>query len=212
MDRHEVLETIERGRIIAILRGDFRGALQGIVSVLAEAGITAVEVTLNSPAALESIGIIAARFGSRMAVGAGTVLSPGDVQSAADAGARFVVSPNRDLRVIATTRDQGLVSIPGCLTPSEIVEAMDAGADVIKLFPASTFGPSYVKAVRGPLSEVRIVPTGGVTPENARAYFDHGAWAIGVGTELLGPRVLEVSGLDELRQRARAFTAINARG
>ena len=128
-----VLERIGQGRVVAILRGSFGGREIEIVEVLAEAGIGAVEVTLNSPGALATIKALAAQFGARLAVGAGTVLTPEEVTRVADNGGQFIVSPNRDLAVISQTKQLGLISLPGCFTPSEIVEALQAGADAIKL-------------------------------------------------------------------------------
>ena len=207
MNGQSVSERIEAGRMVAILRGDFGGREEEIVTVLIEAGITAVEVTLNSPGALDSINRLASRFGSHIAVGAGTVLRANEVEAAADAGARFIVSPNRNAKVIATTKRLGLVSLPGCFTPSEVVEALDAGADAIKIFPAQSLGVGFIKAIRGPLPNARLVPTGGVTPEAARGYIVAGAWAVGVGSELLGPDVRSADKLEALRQRALAFVA-----
>ena len=157
-------EQIATGRLIAILRGGFGGREIEMAAVLFDAGLTAIEVTLNSPDALATIERLAARFGAQHAIGAGTVLSAAEVAQAAAVGAQFVVSPNRQAAVIAATKQHGLVSLPGCYTPSEIVEALDAGADAVKLFPANTLGPAYVKAVRAPLHQARLVPTGGVTP------------------------------------------------
>ena len=200
MNRDQVLELIGTRRIIAILRGDFGGREEEIVHVLAEAGITAVEVTLNSPNALGSIGRLATRFGSRLAVGAGTVLRLSEVEKAADAGARFIVSPNCSQKVIAVTKQFGMVSLPGCFTPSEIVDALDAGADAVKLFPAQCLGVEFVRAMQGPLRGVRMVPTGGVTPEAARDDLAAGAWAVGVGSELI-----KSGDLEALRLRAREY-------
>ncbi|MCI0524603.1 MAG: bifunctional 4-hydroxy-2-oxoglutarate aldolase/2-dehydro-3-deoxy-phosphogluconate aldolase [Acidobacteria bacterium] len=206
MTSDQVLELIEAGRIVAILRGDFGGREAEIVNVLVEAGVTAVEVTLNSPNAFNSINRLSASFGSRIAVGAGTVLRVDEVERAAGVGARFIVSPNRNVSVIETTKRLGLVSLPGCFTPSEIVEALDAGADAAKLFPARSLGIDFVKAVRGPLPYARLVPTGGVTPEAARDYLAAGAWALGVGSELVGKDVMSDDGFNLLRRRALAFT------
>jgi Entner-Doudoroff aldolase len=205
MTSEQVIEQIEAGRIVAILRGDFAGREEDVVDALVESGITAVEVTLNSPGAFESINRLAARFGSRIAVGAGTVMRPEEVERAAGAGARFIVSPNHNAKVIEVTKRLGLVSLPGCFTPSEIVEALGAGADAVKLFPAQCLGPEFIKAMRGPLSNVRMVPTGGVTPEAARGYIAAGAWAIGVGSELIGKDVMNDEGLESLRRRALDF-------
>ncbi|MGH9767781.1 MAG: bifunctional 4-hydroxy-2-oxoglutarate aldolase/2-dehydro-3-deoxy-phosphogluconate aldolase [Blastocatellia bacterium] len=205
MRSEQVIEQIEVGRVIAILRGDFGGREEEIVSALVEAGITAVEVTLNSPGAFDSIKRLSASFGSRIAIGAGTVLRPDEVERAADVGARFIVSPNRNASVIEATKKLDLVSLPGCFTPSEIVEALDAGADAAKLFPAQCLGPDFIRAMRGPLPNVRMVPTGGVTPEAARSYIAAGAWALGVGSELIGKDILSDRGFESLRRRASDF-------
>ncbi|MGE0885510.1 MAG: bifunctional 4-hydroxy-2-oxoglutarate aldolase/2-dehydro-3-deoxy-phosphogluconate aldolase [Blastocatellales bacterium] len=202
---NKAIEQIEAGKIVAILRGDYGAMIEEIAAALSEAGITAVEVTMNSPDALASINRLATKFASRMAVGAGTVLRPAEVEQAAKAGAQFIVSPNRNVSVIETTKREGLVSLPGCFTPSEIVEALDAGADAIKIFPANTLGPAYVKAVMAPLGKIRIVPTGGVTPESATDYLNAGAWALGVGSELVSADVKTPGGLERLRERATAF-------
>ena len=199
------LQRIGESRIIAIIRGDFGSRESEIVGVLCAAGITAVEVTMNSPGAPATIRRLVAEFGAGVAVGAGTILREEEVVLVADAGAEFVVSPNRDVRVIERTKRHGLASLPGCFTPSEIVEAFDAGADAVKLFPASALGAGFVRAVRAPLSDVRLVPTGGVTPETAGEYLAAGAWAIGVGSELVSKDVLAPGGLERLRGRAERF-------
>jgi 2-dehydro-3-deoxyphosphogluconate aldolase / (4S)-4-hydroxy-2-oxoglutarate aldolase len=205
MERSRVIDTISRGRIVAILRGDFAGCEVEIASTLFDAGLTAVEVTLNSRGALDAIRKIADRLGTKMAVGAGTVLHAQDVEQVAMSGGSFIVSPNRDLRVIEATRRHDLVSIPGCFTPSEVLEALDAGADAAKLFPASVLGPGFVRAMRSPLPDVRLIPTGGVTSSNAAEYIAAGAWAIGVGSELVGRDVLGTDGLELLSARAKSF-------
>ncbi|HZF40576.1 MAG TPA: bifunctional 4-hydroxy-2-oxoglutarate aldolase/2-dehydro-3-deoxy-phosphogluconate aldolase [Blastocatellia bacterium] len=211
MTSEQVIERIEVGRIVAILRGDFGGREEEVVDALVECGITAVETTLNSPGAFDSINRLAARFGSRIAVGAGTVLRPEEVERAAGAGAGFIVSPNLSARVIEITKRLGLVSLPGCFTPSEILEALGAGADAVKLFPAQCLGPDFIKAMRGPLPNVRMIPTGGVTPEAVRGYIDAGAWALGVGSELIGKDFVNDGGFESLRRRASDF-AEAARG
>ena len=203
----QTINTIANGRIIAILRGDFGGREIEMTAALAAAGVTAVEVTLNSPAALTTIKRLAAQFGPRMTVGAGTVLTVEEVAQAAAAGAQFIVSPNRDARVIEATKRHGLVSLPGCFTPSEIVAAINAGADAVKLFPANCLGVGFVKALRGPLPLIRTVPTGGVTPDAARQYFAAGAWAVGVGSELIGKDATTTDYPARLHERAAAFVA-----
>lgn len=205
MNQQQTLSKIEAGRVIAILRGDFGGREHDMVAAMIEGGLTAVEVTLNSPDALIKIAQLAALFSSRCAVGAGTVLSQNEVNQVADAGGTFIVSPNCDPRVIAATKHRRLISFPGAFTPTEIVTALEAGADAVKVFPATTLGPGYIKAVRAPLSHARLVPTGGVSPEMARAYCQAGAWAVGVGSELLGQEILADETFVTLRNRTMAF-------
>jgi Entner-Doudoroff aldolase len=201
------LERISAGRIIAILRGNFKGLELEITAVLVQAGITAIEVTLNSENVFATIERLTARFGDKVTIGAGTVFRVDEMQRASAAGVQFIVSPNRDVAVIEATKRGGLVSIPGCFTPSEIREALGAGADAVKLFPASSVGPSFVRAMRGPFGEIRMVPTGGVTPETAHEFMASGAWAVGVGSELVGPDVLEVGGLERLLEKAISFVS-----
>jgi Entner-Doudoroff aldolase len=199
------LARIADGRIIAILRGDFRGLDLEIASVLYESGITAIEVTLNSPDAFGAIEQLTKGIGDKLSIGVGTVMSLDQVDRAAASGVHFIVSPNCNLRVIAATKRHDMISIPGCFTPSEICDALEAGADAVKLFPAISLGADFVRAVRSPLGEVRMIPTGGINPEMAHEYLAAGAWAIGVGSELVSNDVLAVGGLVRLRSRAAAF-------
>ena len=201
------LERIHAGRIIAILRGDFQGLELEIAAVLVQAKITAIEVTLNSANAFATIERLATGVGDKVAIGAGTVLRVDEMQRASAAGARFIISPNRDVTVIEATKREGIFSIPGCYTPSEICEALKAGADAIKLFPCAGLGPAFVRAMRGPFGSIRMVPTGGVTPQTATEYMAAGAWAVGVGSELVGLDVLAIGGLDRLQTKAAAFVS-----
>lgn len=211
MKPQETFQKIAQGRVIAILRGDFGGRESDMVAAMIAGGLTAVEVTLNSPDALKKISRLAATFGSQCAVGAGTVLIPHEVSQVHDAGGTFIVSPNTDVRVITETKFRGLISFPGAFTPTEVVAAVDAGADAVKLFPANTLGPNYVKALRAPLSDIKIVPTGGVTPELAYEYRQVGAWAVGIGSELIGKEFLADESLQTLQARTAAFiTAMNS--
>ena len=201
----EVLGRIGAGRIISILRGDYRALDLEIASVLYESGITAIEVTLNSPDAFVAIERLIVGIGDKLSIGAGTVMSEDQVVRAAGSGARFIISPNRNLKVIAASKRSGMISIPGCFTPSEICEALDAGADAVKIFPATSLGSSFVRAVRSPLGEVRMIPTGGVTADMAREFLNAGAWALGVGSELVSSDVLAPGGLVRLRAKADGF-------
>ncbi len=205
MNRIQTIAQIESGRVIAILRGDFAGGEHDMVAAMIEGGITAVEVTLNSPNALAKIARLVRSFGSQCAVGAGTVLTAAEVDQVANAGGEFIVSPNCDPRVIQATKDRGMISFPGAFTPTEILTSIDSGADGVKVFPATTLGPGFIKAVRAPLPSLRLIPTGGVTPEMARQYVQAGAWAIGVGSELLGKEILADASFETLRIRTADY-------
>ena len=201
----EVLGRIGAVKIISILRGDYRALDLEIASVLFESGITAIEVTLNSPDAFVAIERLVVGIGDKVSIGAGTVMSEDQVFRAAGSGARFIISPNRNLKVIEASKRSGMISIPGCFTLSEICEALGAGADAVKLFPATALGSGFVRAIRGPLGEARMIPTGGVTADMAREYLNAGAWALGVGSELVSSDLLTPGGLVRLRANAEAF-------
>ena len=202
--REATLQRITSARLIAILRGDFGNLVDTIADHLVLAGVTVLEVTMNSPGALEHIERLARRLTGRAAVGVGTVRNSTEVRRAADAGATFVVSAECIIDVIEATRDRGLVSLPGCFTPTEVAVAFDAGADAVKLFPAVSLGVGFLRALRGPRPDLRAVPTGGITLENAAEWLDAGAWALGVGGELIG-RDADRAGI---RERAEAFVRV----
>lgn len=210
MVRNAALAAIGRGRVIAILRGDFRQTARGVAEVLVEAGLRAIEVSLTSPGAIEVIARLAADMPSDGAIGAGTVRTPDECRRAADVGARFVISPHTHPTLIVQARGLGLAVIPGALTPTEIIIALDSGADAIKLFPADWMGPAGFAALLGPFPSVRFVPTGGVDAARASEYLARGAWAVGVGSPLAGSDVLAAGGLERLAQRARQFAHVAA--
>jgi len=202
MNRETSLALLQQYRLIAILRGDFQNEALSIAHELFEAGIRLLEFSTVSPAWAENIRVIAQSFGDRLAVGAGTVLYVDHVRQATDAGAAFVVSPNTNPAVITATHNFDMASFPGALTPTEILSAIDAGADAVKLFPAAAFGPSYVRALRGPFPSLRLIPTGGVHAGNLREYFQNGAWAVAIGSELVRGDESSSSTWPELRSRA----------
>lgn len=174
--------------LIAILRGVTPADAPAVALALAHSGVALIETPLNSPEPLESIRRMVAALGDRAKIGAGTVLSVADVEAVAAAGARFVVSPNTDPAVIARTKALGLVSWPGAFTASECFAALAAGADGIKLFPASTMGPEGVKALRAVLpAGVAVFVVGGAEPQNFAAYLRAGATGFGLGSALYRP-------------------------
>lgn len=185
--RPAVPEQIRAGGVIAIGRGLPAERLIRIGDGLVAGGVGAFEVTLNSPDALAGIETLARRFGpAELLIGAGTVLTIDGALRALDAGARFIVMPTMDPAIIETLAARGVPAFPGALTPTEILSAWRAGAAAVKLFPASAVGPAFVRELRGPLPEIPIVPTGGVTVETAPAFIAAGAIAVGMGSWLSG--------------------------
>lgn len=186
-------------RIVAILRGVTPDTVADVADCLVQCGIRTIEVPLNSPRALESIGVLHARFAGQATIGAGTVLSVEQVEAVAQAGGTLVLSPNINVAVIRRTRELGLISIPGVATPTEAFAALDAGATALKLFPADVLGVASLKAWRSVLPpDVSIYAVGGIEANNAAAFLAAGAVGVGVGGWLYQPG----RGLAELRDRA----------
>jgi 2-dehydro-3-deoxyphosphogluconate aldolase/(4S)-4-hydroxy-2-oxoglutarate aldolase len=176
-----LFSAIVRFPAIGILRGCTPGHIEAVALAAANAGFAAIEVTLDSPGALESLGFLVTRFPD-LTVGAGTVRTPLEVEQVVEAGATFVISPFVDEQVISEASTRRVTIVPGAATPTEVWRAMAAGADAVKIFPAVLLGgPDYLRAIRAPLGGSRLVPTGGVTKANARGFLDAGAFALGVG-------------------------------
>jgi len=187
MERPAIPAPILEGRVIAIGRGLPPDRLVPIAEGLAGGGVRAFEITLDSPNALVAIERLTAHFDpDELIVGAGTVMTVDAARAAIDAGARFIVMPHTDVALIETALDLGIPAFPGAFTPTEVLLAWRAGAAAVKLFPASAVGPSFVRELRGPLPEVPLIPTGGVTVETAPAFIAAGAVAIGIGSWLTG--------------------------
>ena len=189
------------GGVVAILRGRRAEHLDTVLDVLVDAGIRSLEVTLNTPGALEAIRRARTRFGEDVSVGAGTVRTVADVEDAVAAGAQFLVSPHTDPALGARARELSAAYLPGALTPTEIVTAWNSGAAAVKLFPARLGGPRYLRDLREPLPDIPIVPTGGVSAENVGEWFAAGAVAVGVGGTLIGD-ALDGGDLTALTARA----------
>lgn len=199
----EVVDRLRRHRAVAILRTSDAARVRPALDAARRGGFRSLEITLNTPGALDAIAHLAED--PELLVGAGTVLEPDDARRAVDRGARFLVSPVVDVEVIRTASELGVVMIPGAFTPSEMLAAHRAGAPLQKLFPAPPDGPSYLRACLGPLPFLRIVPTSGVTLENARAYLEAGAFALGFVRSLFEPELLDRGQFDRIEQRARAI-------
>ncbi|MHC8521983.1 bifunctional 4-hydroxy-2-oxoglutarate aldolase/2-dehydro-3-deoxy-phosphogluconate aldolase [Rossellomorea sp. H39__3] len=178
----KTLNKILEGKGIAIIRGYHTEDAVKIARALKKGGVTLLEVTLNSPDALQTIRELCNEPG--ITVGAGTVLDGAAAQGAIEAGAKFILSPTLKVETIRTAKRYGVVSIPGAYTPSEILTAFEEGADIVKVFPATALGPSFIKDMQGPLPQVRLLPTGGVTVENAATFLEAGAVGVGLGVHL----------------------------
>ena len=195
---------IGKSRVIAILRGDYVGWFGRIAEALAETGVNVMEVTLNSAQAEQGIREMRDALGGAFLIGAGTVLRAAEAKRAIDAGAQFIVAPNTNHGVLAHCAQVDICSVPGAYTPTEIMDAVDAGATLVKLFPAEL---GYFKAIRAPLNQVPFITTGGVTLDNAAEYLRAGAFGVGMGSALIGDYVKHDGGLDEMKRRARALMA-----
>lgn len=198
--RNAVLEAFAIHRCSAILRTADAAAVRPALDAAIAGGFRIVEVTMNTPGCLDHVRDLAAD--KHLVVGAGTVLTLEDAKDAMAAGARFLVSPVTDPQVISFCRQHDLVSVPGTLTPTEMMEAHRAGADMVKLFPGPSNGPEFVKAVRGPLPFLRIFPTSGVTEDNAGEWLAAGAFGVGFVATLFSPEDLAAGRFDVIRARA----------
>lgn len=202
----EAMEVIAASRVIAVLRARDAGRFGAIAEALAAGGVRCIEFTLSSAGAVAALRRFADRLPAGVCLGAGTVLDAGMADAAVEAGARYLLSPAVSVDVVERGRALGVPVIPGAFTPSEVLAAWRAGASAVKLFPASLGGPELVAAIRAPLPEIPLVPTGGVSVEAAPAYLRAGALAVGLGSPLIGDAG-EGGDLDALRDRAAALTA-----
>lgn len=208
---NNVLEKIRQSKVVAIVRGVSSGDIIPTVQALLDGGICCVEVTFNQKDAaasedtLKSIRMIKEHFGDQVAVGAGTVMSVKNVIDAAQAGAAYMISPNTNIEVIRKTKELGLVSIPGAMTPSEAVAAYEAGADIVKLFPAGELGTGYIKALTSPLNHIPFTAVGGVNEKNAADFIAAGAIGVGVGGNLVNKKLIAEGRFDEITRLASEY-------
>jgi 2-dehydro-3-deoxyphosphogluconate aldolase / (4S)-4-hydroxy-2-oxoglutarate aldolase len=203
--RHEVVRRLEEAGVVAVIRLADGGALRAVCDALAAGGVRALEVTMTVPRAAELIEELAASLPPDFLVGAGTVLDADTARRVVDAGARFVVSPVFRHAVLQAAHQRDAAALPGCFTPTEILEAWEAGADIVKVFPATALGPGFFTDLRGPLPQVRLMPTGGVTKDNAGDWIRAGAAAIGVGTALVDRQAVADGRFDVITANARHF-------
>ncbi|GLC23744.1 bifunctional 4-hydroxy-2-oxoglutarate aldolase/2-dehydro-3-deoxy-phosphogluconate aldolase [Roseisolibacter agri] len=200
--RRIVDDLVARGAVAVVRLPDAERAL-AVVDALAAGGVTAIELTLTTPGALELIATLRKAGGDALLVGAGSVLDADTARRAVEAGATYVVSPVFRAEVVAESHRQGVPAMPGAYTPTEILTAHEAGADVVKVFPADTLGPAYLKGVMAPMPFLRLMPTGGVTPANVGDWLRAGAVAAGLGSALVDAKLVAANDMAAITARAR---------
>ncbi|WP_281974528.1 bifunctional 4-hydroxy-2-oxoglutarate aldolase/2-dehydro-3-deoxy-phosphogluconate aldolase [Halobacillus litoralis] len=206
MKKIDILQKLESSGIVAVIRRPNREEVLPLAKALVEGGVTTLEVTVDTPDVYGIIQELKQELGEHALVGAGTVLDAETAKAAIDAGAQFIFSPNYNKPLIEMANRYGVVSIPGVMTPSEMVDAYQAGADVVKVFPARAMGPSYIKDVQGPLGHIPMIPTGGINKDNAGEYIENGAIAVGAGGSLIDKNLLADKDYQGLTELARQFT------
>ena len=208
--RPPIPDQLQQTRLVAIMRRTDSSAAVATAEALLRGGVTTLEVTCDSPGAMEMIRAISRALGNRALVGAGTVLDAETAAAAVEAGARFLVSPHIDADLVRAFAERGVPWIPGAFTATEVLTAWRAGAVVVKLFPAGPVGPGYIKDMLGPLREIPLLPTGGVTLDNAAAFLSAGAWGLGMGSALVENNLVAAGRFDDIESRARQLTEIVA--
>lgn len=198
----QIVSQIESTGVVAIIRASDSAELVDVVNALRDGGLTCIEVTMTTPDALEVIKAARAKTADDTAIGVGTVLDAETARAAILAGAQFVVAPTTDLPTIEICRRYSVPVIPGALTPTEILRAWQVGADFVKVFPTGSLGPQYIKDIRGPLPQIRMVPTGGITLNNAGDFIRSGASALGIGSALVRGEWVKKRDFAAIRQEA----------
>lgn len=208
MHSDSVTSRIEETGIVGIVRGASADVVIEVVDALRRGGVDVVEITADTDGVTDLLADVAGSFGDEVTLGAGTVLDAPTARAVLMNGASFVVTPTVNPAVIETANRYGASSFPGAYTPTEAIEAYEAGADAVKVFPASTGGPDHVRAIRGPLPQVPLVPTGGVSTDDAAAYFEAGATALGVGSSLVDLEAAERGDYGTITANAETFRRI----
>ena len=202
------LKDIQENPIIAVIRGSNKENIVPIVTALLKGGIRSIELTAETKGISSIIEKVSNEFGDEVLVGAGTVLDPETAKAVISSGAEFVVSPTVNTETIKVTKRYGKLSVPGALSPTEILTAYEQGADLVKVFPASMFGPSYIKNIHGPLPQIPLMVTGGISVDNMKDFLDSGSVAVGVGSSLVDPASLHSSeDYQQLTKKAKLFTS-----
>lgn len=208
MSKHHDLQRVLDSGLVAVVRSPDSQQLVEVCRALADGGISVVEITMTVPDALDVVRQVRKALGDRVLLGAGTILDAETARAALLAGAEYLVAPTLNLDVIRVCQRYSKLVMPGCFTPTEILTAWEAGADVVKVFPADVLGPAFFKAVRAPLPQVRLMPTGGVDLTTAAEFLKAGACCLGVGSQLVEPRAVATGNFDRIRELARQYVQI----
>jgi len=205
----EVKQQIEALGLLPVLRADSVQQALALVDALYAGGVNVIEVTMTVPGAIDVLKQLKANYGSKLLLGSGTVTTAAQAQATIEAGAEFVLSPSLHLDVIAKTKELGKISIPGALTPTEVITAWNAGADYVKVFPCSSVGGApYLKNLRAPFPFLSLIPTGGVNQKTAADFLKAGAKALGVGTDLVNPQAIVDGTPETITENAKAYLEI----
>ena len=212
MTAQEILAFITEIGIVPVVRTTSADAAIRSIEAIYRGGVRAAEITMTVPGAIRALEKMADQFGDKLMLGAGTVLDPETARSCMLAGAQFFVTPTLRISTIEMAKRYSKVVCPGALTPTEVLTAWEAGADVVKVFPANAVGgPKYIKALKGPLPHIEMIPTGGVNLETAGEFLKAGACAVAVGSELVDAKLIKENRYDEMEERARQYLQVIAR-
>jgi 2-dehydro-3-deoxyphosphogluconate aldolase/(4S)-4-hydroxy-2-oxoglutarate aldolase len=205
MDKKITLNQIKEAGVVAVIRGPSPELTVKMVEALVNGGVVGIEITYSTPNAAEVVRQLHAHFGEKIILGMGTLTEPSQAQEAVSAGARFLVSPVCDPVLGKAMTDTGLAVMIGALTPTEVFQAFRIGSDVVKIFPGSAVGPSYIKALKGPFPNIPTMPTGGVSISNVGEWFAAGVFAVGAGSELCPPQLAKEGKFSEISAKAKDF-------
>ncbi len=209
MTKQQILEKIREIGIVPVVRAGSADEAMRAIEAVAAGGVNVFEVTMTVPDAVNLIKDLTSKFGETALIGAGTVLTPEDVENCIAAGAKFIISPALNLETIKICNEKNVAVMPGALTPTEIVTAWSAGADCVKVFPAGALGgANYIKSLKAPLPLIKIIPTGGVTLKTAADFIKAGAFALGVGADLVDLKALREGNAEMLTERAAQYLEI----
>src|SRR5437870_11627618 len=208
MSKESQLRQVLDCGLVAVVRSRDSQQLVEVARALADGGVTVIEITMSVPDALDVLRRVRQALGDRLVLGAGTILDAETARAALLAGAEYIVAPTVDFDVIRLCQRYDKLVMPGAFTPTEILSAWEAGADIVKVFPAEVIGPAFFKALRGPLPQIRLMPTGGVDLTTAAAFLKAGACCLGVGSQLVDPKAVAAGDFGRIRELARQYVAI----